>query len=72
MNSYTVTLYRFTDGNFKLATVNLDFQQLYVIRGNITDTAATLIYCLMERLGQAAYRELLNELVSILKLQVIA
>ena len=60
------------DRNFKLATVNLSFQQLYVIRGNIGDTAATLIYCLMEWLGQDAYQELPNESVSILKRQVIA
>ena len=54
---------RFMDGNFKLAPVNLEFQQLYIIRGGIADTAATLVYCLMERLDQAAYQELLNILV---------
>ena len=54
---------RFMDGNFKLAPVNLEFQQLYIIRGSIADTAATLVYCLMERLDQAAYQELLNILV---------
>ena len=51
------------DGNFKLAPVNLEFQQLYIIRGGIADTAAILVYCLMERLDQAAYQELLNILV---------
>ena len=48
------------DGNFKLAPQGYPFQQVYIIRGNVGETASTLFYCLMESLDQAAYIELLN------------
>ena len=51
------------DGNFKLAPQGYPFQQVYIIRGNIGETASTLVYCLMESLEQAAYIiEVLNKL----------
>ena len=49
--------YRFMDGNFGIAPQGLDFQQLYVIRGNLAQTAVTLVYILMQRLDQEAYTE---------------
>lgn len=51
------------DGNFKLVPRNLAFQQLYVIRGDIDDTATTLVYALMERLDQQSYAELFEALI---------
>ena len=45
------------DGNFGIAPQGLDFQQLYVIRGNLAQTAVTLVYILMQRLDQEAYTE---------------
>ena len=47
--------YRFMDGNFGIAPQGLDFQQLYVIRGNLAQTAVILVYILMQRLE--AYTE---------------
>lgn len=48
------------DGNFGMSPQNLQFQQLYVIRGNLAQTAVSLVYILMERLDQEAYTEALN------------
>ena len=50
------------DGNFGLSPQNLDFQQLYVLRGNLAETAVSLVYILMERLTQASYTEAFNVL----------
>ena len=54
---------RYMEGNFKLAPQGYPFQQVYIKRGNIGETASTLVYCLMESLEQAAYIiEVLNKL----------
>ena len=40
------------DGNFGIAPQRLDFQHLYVIRGNLAQNAVTLVYILTQRLDQ--------------------
>lgn len=54
----------FMDGNFKLSPAGLDFQQLYVIRGSLGDSAVSLVYALLEGKEEDTYVDLFQAVLA--------